>query len=93
MHKEVKQTALNRHARRRAMALGGNEAVAHASAAAPVPDAIIREPECHQRTGLSRSTRWRLERVEQFPRRRRISPAVPGGSDPRSTPGLLAGRA
>jgi prophage regulatory protein len=37
-------------------------------------DGLIREPECARLTGLSRSTRWRLERVGQFPPRRRISP-------------------
>jgi prophage regulatory protein len=41
-------------------------------------DAIIREPECHRISGLSRSTRWRLERVGKFPQRRRISPGCTG---------------
>jgi prophage regulatory protein len=41
-------------------------------------DAIIREPECRRRTGLSRSTRWRLERRGQFPRRRQLSPGCSG---------------
>ena len=35
---------------------------------------FIRERECRELTGLSRSTRWRLERQGQFPRRRHISP-------------------
>ena len=39
---------------------------------------IVREPECHQRTGLSRSTRWRLERAGLFPRRRRLSLSCSG---------------
>jgi prophage regulatory protein len=39
---------------------------------------IIREPECERRSGLSRSTRWRLERDGKFPRRRRISPGTSG---------------
>jgi prophage regulatory protein len=39
-----------------------------------MPDRIIRERECLQLTGLSRTTRWRLERHGQFPRRRHISP-------------------
>lgn len=33
---------------------------------------ILREPEVGRRTGLSRSTRWRLERVGKFPRRRQL---------------------
>jgi prophage regulatory protein len=41
-------------------------------------DAIIREPECRLRTGLSRSTRWRLERRGKFPRRRQLSPGCSG---------------
>ena len=37
-------------------------------------DRIIREPECKWISGTSRTTRWRLERKGQFPKRRRISP-------------------
>jgi prophage regulatory protein len=37
-------------------------------------DRFIREQECRVLTGLSRSTRWRLERQGKFPRRRRLSP-------------------
>ncbi len=36
-------------------------------------DRIIREAECKNTSGLSRSTRWRQERKGQFPRRRKIS--------------------
>ena len=36
-------------------------------------DRMIRERECRQMSGLSRTTRWRLERAGQFPRRRIIS--------------------
>lgn len=36
-------------------------------------DRFMREPEVAQVTGLSRTTRWRLERAGKFPRRRRIS--------------------
>lgn len=46
--------------------------------AVALQDEIIREPECHRVTGLSRSTRWRLERAGLFPRRRRISPGCTG---------------
>lgn len=37
-------------------------------------DRIVREPECAELTGLSRVTRWRMERAGQFPQRRQISP-------------------
>lgn len=36
-------------------------------------DSFIREPECRQVTGLSRVTRWRLERAGLFPKRRHLS--------------------
>jgi prophage regulatory protein len=39
----------------------------------PHPERIVREAECKDRTGLSRVTRWRLERDGKFPKRRRIS--------------------
>ncbi len=39
----------------------------------PVLDRFIREAECEHITGLSRTTRWRLERKGQFPKRRAIS--------------------
>jgi prophage regulatory protein len=42
------------------------------------PDRIIRERECEQKTGTSRSTRWRLEREGGFPKRGRISPGCVG---------------
>ena len=38
-----------------------------------MPDRFIREPEVRRTTGLSRTTRWRLERAGRFPSRRRIS--------------------
>ena len=37
------------------------------------PDRIIREKECFRLSGLSRTTRWRLERRDEFPRRRKLS--------------------
>ncbi len=37
-------------------------------------DRFIRERECRELTGLSRTTRWRLERRGNFPKRRKISP-------------------
>ena len=36
-------------------------------------DRFIREAECREVTGLSRTTRWRLEREGKFPKRRLIS--------------------
>ena len=36
-------------------------------------DRFLRETEVRHITGLSRTTRWRLERTGKFPRRRRIS--------------------
>ena len=37
-------------------------------------DRFIREPECKRITGLSRTTRGRLERAGLFPKRHQISP-------------------
>ena len=37
-------------------------------------DRFIREPECRRVTGLSRTTRWRLEKADLFPKRYPISP-------------------
>jgi len=34
---------------------------------------FLREPQVNSLTGLSKSTRWRLERAGRFPRRRRLS--------------------
>jgi prophage regulatory protein len=34
---------------------------------------VVRERECRRLTGLSRTTRWDLERKGQFPRRHRIT--------------------
>jgi prophage regulatory protein len=36
-------------------------------------DRFIREPEVKRVTGLSRTTRWRLERKGKFPQRRQLS--------------------
>jgi prophage regulatory protein len=41
-------------------------------------DRFLREREVRSMTGLSRTTRWRLERIGQFPRRRQISPGAVG---------------
>jgi prophage regulatory protein len=37
---------------------------------------FIRENECREITGLSRATRWRLERAGKFPKRRQISQGI-----------------
>jgi prophage regulatory protein len=44
--------------------------------ASTVPVKLIRLPRVLERTGLSRSTIWRLERAGLFPRRRRVSANV-----------------
>lgn len=36
-------------------------------------DQFLRWPQVHNLTGLSRSTVWRLERLDRFPKRRTIS--------------------
>ena len=38
-----------------------------------MPEQIVLDPECEAMTQLSRSSRWRLERAGQFPRRRQLS--------------------
>ncbi len=42
----------------------------------PTTDRFMREPEVRRITGLSRTTRWRLERAGKFPRKRQISENV-----------------
>ena len=42
---------------------------------------FLREPEVLERTGLSRPTRWRLERLGRFPKRRKIGLAAVGWVD------------
>ena len=41
-------------------------------------DHVLRERDVRKLTGLSRSTRWRLERRGDFPSRRRLSPGCVG---------------
>jgi prophage regulatory protein len=41
-------------------------------------DRFVREPEADEITGLSRTTRWRLEKEGKFPSRRRISDRCTG---------------
>ncbi len=42
----------------------------------PTTDYFMREPEVERVTGLSRTTRWRLERAGEFPRKRQLSKNV-----------------
>jgi prophage regulatory protein len=42
---------------------------------------IIRDPECRDKTGLSRSTIWRLERKGEFPSRVKLSAKAMGWVD------------
>ncbi len=39
---------------------------------------FARFPEVHRKVGLSRTTLWRLERAQKFPRRRQLSPGTVG---------------
>ena len=39
---------------------------------------LVREPECRAITGLSRATRWRLERDGKFPKKIEILPGIVG---------------
>ncbi len=45
------------------------------------PDRLVGEEECKQMSGdLSRTTRWRMERRGEFPKRRQLSPGRVGWS-------------
>jgi len=39
---------------------------------------FLREPDCARITGLSRTTRWRLEKLGEFPLRRKLSANIIG---------------
>jgi prophage regulatory protein len=43
-----------------------------------LPDRILRWPQVHAMTGLSRSEVWRRERDGRFPRRRKLGPQQVG---------------
>ncbi len=43
-----------------------------------VQERIVRDRECLEITGVSAATRWRLEQVGRFPKRRQISPGLVG---------------
>ena len=55
-------------------ARAGDAPAGHAKDNAPVPDRIIDEHECEVITNLSRTTRWRLMRRDEFPAKIRLSP-------------------
>jgi prophage regulatory protein len=44
----------------------------------PTPIAILDEPQVRALTSLSRTTRWRMERRGEFPKRVRLSPGRVG---------------
>ena len=46
-----------------------------------MPDRIVREDECRKISGLSPSTRLRLEQVGRFPRRRKLALSAIGWLD------------
>ena len=46
--------------------------------ASVVPSAIFDEEKVHEVTSLSRTTRWRMERRGEFPKRVRLSPGRVG---------------
>jgi prophage regulatory protein len=54
---------------------------AHSASAAEIAERIVREDECLRRTGLSRTTRWRMEKEGTFPRRRRLGKNSSGWLD------------
>lgn len=45
----------------------------HGMTTAIGPDRVVREEECKQITGLSRTRRYELEQLGEFPRRRKLS--------------------
>ena len=48
---------------------------------AEVSERIVREDECKSRTGLGRTSRWRLARDGKFPKPRRLSQNATGWLD------------
>ena len=73
----------NRHERRRNAKLGDRADTTTERGDEAIPDAawnerIVRERECKAVTGLSRMTRWRLERAGRFPRKQQLSPNCSG---------------
>jgi len=62
---------------RGAPAMSGSYISESVPAPARVPPLkLLRFPAVRERTGLSRSTIWRLERIGEFPRHRKIAPNV-----------------
>jgi prophage regulatory protein len=71
MDAEIFKQKADQHARRRVTA-------STRPTSAPTADRFVRERECREISGLSRSTRWRLQRAGRFPQRRQISPGCTG---------------
>lgn len=61
---------------RRSAASGSATAGPPPNALTAPPVKLLRFPVVRERTGLSRSTIWRLERRGEFPKHRRIAPNV-----------------
>ena len=57
-------------------------AAASVAGAPAAPVKLLRFPAVRERTGLSRSTIWRLERRGEFPKHRRIAPNIVAWSEP-----------
>jgi len=74
MDRDALHTPIPNRRTRRATAI----LAARGACPAEIVDRIIRERECREITGLSRSTRWRLEREGKFPKRRKLSAAASG---------------
>jgi prophage regulatory protein len=74
---QARHDAQAHHANEPVTAQESNQASATTRPAAP-PLRLIRFPSVRERTGLSRSTVWRLERKGAFPKHRRISPNAVG---------------
>jgi prophage regulatory protein len=68
----ARRPAADGSASRQPETTGGN----NGSSADLPPARLLRFPTVRERTGLSRSTIWRLERRGEFPRHRRISANV-----------------
>jgi prophage regulatory protein len=75
MHNVATPIPTNRHSDCARPAEPGRDKTSTAAVAA---ERFIRERECKERTGLSRTMRWRLERASKFPKRRKISDGTVG---------------
>ena len=60
----------------------GSATVRATASVAGAPVKLLRFPVVRERTGLSRSTIWRLERRGEFPKHHRIAPNIVAWSEP-----------